>query len=231
MRNVSDDMVLEKKLLDKGFVRLVDMMGDDLRVVQAARVSYGDGSKGPEKDRRLIRFLLREKHTSPFEHVVLTFHVKAPIFVARQWLRHRTASPNEVSARYTVLKHEVYEPEVWRSQSKSNRQASEGEISEEKAALATSSFRGLVDHAFLVYDQLIEVGVARELARTVLPVGVYTEFYWTLNLHNLFKFLGLRDADDAQWEIQQYARAIVGLLEESGRVPWSVEAWREYGGR
>jgi thymidylate synthase (FAD) len=203
------DQTLE--VLDHGFVRLVDYLGGDARIVAAARVSYGEGTKTVREDRALIDYLLRHAHTSPFEQVVLTFHVKMPIFVARQWLRHRTARLNEISGRYSVMRDEFYVPrdgEV-RFQSELNKQGSSGEavpavlqqqVQQELAAGQAESYRA--------YEGLLEQGVARELARINLPLALYTEMYWQVDLHNLFHFLRLRMDDHAQYEIRVYGEAI-----------------------
>src|SRR3990167_5309308 len=182
-----------RRVLDKGFVRLVDWMGNDDSIVRAARVSYGQGIKTIEEDKKLINFLIRERHTSPLEQVTFTFHVKAPLFVFRQWHRHRTWSYNEVSARYTEMKDEFYIPETTRitKQDKKNKQGSTNEqISE--AETAVEMIRRNSDESYLIYQDLLNMGVARELARTVLPVNLYSEMFATVNLHNLMHFLKLR---------------------------------------
>lgn len=210
-------------VLDKGFVRLVDQMGSDQAIVQAARVSYGEGTKTVREDRALIDYLMRHRHTSPFEMVEFKFHVKAPLFVARQWFRHRTASVNEVSGRYSVLKGEFYEPEAFRRQAGKNKQGSEGVLLDEEAlALVKEAEKG----AYAAYQALLQKGVAREMARMVLPLSLYTEFYWKQDLHNLFHFLKLRLAPEAQREIREYARAIAAILKE--RVPLAWAAFEEH---
>ncbi|MCS6869429.1 FAD-dependent thymidylate synthase [Thermus sp.] len=210
-------------VLDKGFVRLVDVMGDDRAVVQAARVSYGEGTKTVREDAALIDYLMRHRHTSPFEMVVFKFHVKAPLFVARQWFRHRTASVNEVSGRYSVLKEEFYEPQAWRKPSGKNKQGSEGALEDPEA---TALLQGVEKEAYRAYQALLERGIAREMARIVLPLGLYTEFYWKQDLHNLFGFLKLRLAPEAQWEIREYARAVAELVK--ARVPLSWQSFEEH---
>jgi thymidylate synthase (FAD) len=204
MRNCS------RPVLDKGFVRLVDSMGDDNAIVQAARVSYGTGTKGIEADTKLIHYLMAHNHTSPFEQVVLKFHIKLPIFVMRQLVRHRTARINEVSARYTEVKDEFYIPSVDRiqGQSTTNKQGSEGILTEQVRQDALSAISVCSEGCFFVYDHLLKQGVARETARLVLPVNTYTEVYFQLDLHNLFHLLRLRDDPHSQWETQQYARAM-----------------------
>lgn len=201
----------EIKVLDKGFVRLVDYLGGDQRIVQAARVSYGAGTKTVREDKGLINYLLRNEHTSPFEQVVLTFHCKMPIFVARQWVRHRTARLNEISGRYSVMKDEFYVPEVdeMRTQDSVNKQARSGEQVE--AGLAKKWVDQMVEDQELVYrnyTEMIEGGLAREIARSNLPLSLYTEWYWQIDLHNLFHFLRLRIDPHAQYEIRVYGEAL-----------------------
>lgn len=214
-----------ERVLDHGFVRLVDFMGGDGAVVQAARVSYGQGSKGEEKDRRLIRYLIIHDHGTPFEMAVFKFHVKAPIFVARQWFRHRIGSFNEISGRYTVYDDtEFYLPGVLRKPSKENRQASVPATFENEAHLRTLMEQA-IRQSFAAYQALLEAGVARELARIVVPLATYTQFYWGVNARSLMNFLRLRLAPDAQWEIRQYARAVWNMFQD--RMPWTAEAFLE----
>jgi thymidylate synthase (FAD) len=196
--------------LDKGFVRLVDYLGGDARVVQAARVSYGAGTKTWREDAGLIDYLLRNEHTSPFEQVVLTFHIKLPIFVARQWVRHRTARLNEISGRYSVMKDDFYVPEGGdiAFQSTDNKQG-RGEALD--AAFAGEVRAGLEEgqrRAYGDYGVLVDRGIARELARINLPLSLYTEWYWQIDLHNLFRFLELRLDAHAQLEIRRYAEVL-----------------------
>jgi thymidylate synthase (FAD) len=214
---------MEIKVLDKGFVRLVDVMGDDRAIVQAARVSYGEGTKSFRQDASLIDYLMRHRHTSPFEMVEFKFHIKAPIFVVRQWFRHRTASVNEISARYSVLKDEFYVPEKFRFQSKTNKQKSEGEF-EDREALET--YLRAINESYKSYIALLDRGVAREMARSTLPVSIYTEFYWKQDLHNLFHFLKLRLGEDAQHEIREYAKAIAQIVKD--RVPLAYASFEEH---
>jgi thymidylate synthase (FAD) len=221
-----DTAVESIPVLDKGFVRLVDMMGSDLAVVEAARVSYGSGSKGEEKDRKLISYLLKHQHATPFEHAVFKFHVSCPIFVMRQWIRHRTGSFNEISARYTEVKDEFYLPETLRAPDLKNKQSSQAapHIDQAKClSLLEKSQR----QAYEVYQQLIKEGVARELARTVLPVSQYTQFYWTVNARNLMHFIDLRADAPAQWEIQRYAEALSKFY--AAKMPWTWAAFLEHG--
>jgi len=215
-------------VLDKGFVRLVDYLGGDARIVQAARVSYGEGTKTVREDRALIDYLLRNDHTSPFEMVSLTFHCKMPIFVARQWIRHRTAKVNEISARYSVMKDEFYEPspEVISLQSKNNKQG-RGEAADEALAQEfLTELRGIEKAAYTSYQKMTEAGLAREVARIGLPVNLYTEWYWTMDLHNLLRFLQLRLDPHAQWEIRQYAQAILKITKKVA--PMTCEAFEEH---
>jgi thymidylate synthase (FAD) len=216
-------------VLDKGFVRLVDYMGGDQRIVQSARVSYGAGTKSFRKDRGLIRYLLRNEHTSPFEQVELTFHTKMPIFVARQWVRHRTANLNEISGRYSVLKDEFYlpDPQYIAVQSTDNKQGRSLEpVPNEVQQLVTETLEGGQREAYRAYESLLDQGIARELARINLPVSLYTEWYWKIDLHNLFRFLALRMDDHAQYEIREYART---MFELAKRVcPIACEAFEDF---
>ncbi|MDR0387119.1 MAG: FAD-dependent thymidylate synthase [Treponema sp.] len=220
--------------LDKGFVRLVDYLGGDERVVQAARVSYGAGTRAYREDAGLIDYLLRNEHTSPFEQVVLTFHVKLPIFVARQWVRHRTARLNEISGRYSVMKDDFYVPEGGdiALQSTDNKQG-RGESLD--AALAGEIRAGLEQgqrRAYGDYGALIDKGVARELARINLPLSLYTEWYWQIDLHNLFRFLELRLDAHAQLEIRRYAEVLFEITRKvAPRCCASFERHRLHGVR
>ncbi len=216
-------------VLDHGFVRLKDSMGSDLSIVEAARVSLGQGSKGPEKDAKLIGYLLDHGHTTPFEHFVAEYHMKIPIFVARQLVRQRTARINEISMRMAELDGEeraaeFYIPSEWRSGVKGNRQSSEANagLPHEKmsAILQGCSLGGLAG-----YHALIQLGAAKEMARMALPVNLYTEWYFQLDLNNLLKLFEKRIAPDAQWETQQYARAMLALIEPL--VPVTLAAWKE----
>lgn len=211
--------------INTGYIRLVDSMGDDQSIINAARVSYhGDGQLRPEwKDDKLIKYLLKNRHTSPFEHVTLTFEVKAPIFVVRQWMRHRTWSFNEISARYVKLDEDHYKPTFWRGQSEDNKQMSDGTIDDPE--LAHQFFDSLMDYAWVTYNQLVDLGVSREQARSVLPVGVNTRFYATVNLHNLLQFVRLRDHEHAQPEIGEYARAMVQMAETVA--PRTISIWED----
>jgi thymidylate synthase (FAD) len=210
------------RVLDKGFLRLADFMGGDGSVVEAARVSMGQASKGAERDRALIAYLLEHGHHSPFEHSVFKFHVKCPIFVMRQWIRHRMASYNEISARYAEAQDEFYLPEEWRAQDRTNRQGSLPERGLDHEAL-TRALEAQVRSAYGVYRELLCAGAAREMARMVLPVNLYTQFYWTVNCRSLMNFVGLRADAHAQAETRRYAEAACGVFAE--KMPWSYEAF------
>jgi thymidylate synthase (FAD) len=223
--------------LDKGFVTLVDVMPRmvseeqktaDGAIVQMARVSYGEGTKTINEDRGLIRYLMRHTHTTPFEGVEFKFHCKMPIFVARQWIRHRTANVNEVSGRYSVLNDDFYLPQVeeLRSQSKTNKQGGDEKVEEEIAHQFLAHLKGVSDQTYDIYTDYLEEGIAREQARMILPVNLYTEWYWKIDLHNLFHFLALRCDSHAQWEIRVFAEAMRELI--TPIVPVSMEAWEDY---
>ncbi len=219
----------EFKVLNAGFVRLVDYMGGDDSIVQAARVSYGKGTKTVSDDRILLRYLLRHHHTTPFEMVELKFHVKLPIFVARQWIRHRTANVNEVSGRYSIMKDEFYVPDsqVVKKQSRRNRQ---GRAEEEvPPALRQKVIESLLEDQKLVYghyEGLLEENISRELARVNLPLALYTEWYWKIDLHNLMHFLQLRMDRHAQYEIRMYAGTMAEIVRKV--VPSAWEAFEDY---
>ena len=212
----SAEDILDKEfpVLDKGFVRLVDYMGSDARIVQAARVSYGKGTKTVREDAALIDYLLRHNHTSPFEQVVLTFHLKMPIFVARQWVRHRTGRMNEVSGRYSVMADEFYVPksEDVAHQATSNKQGRGEAFGGDEARAIIEEFTAAQQKAYEDYSAMIERGVARELSRINLPLSLYTQFYWQMDLHNLFHFLTLRLDSHAQREIRAYAQTILQVV-------------------
>src|SRR6266852_6660474 len=227
-------------VLDHGFVRVVDYMGDDAAVVQAARVSYGRGTKKVSEDRGLINYLMRHRHTTPFEMCEIKYHVKLPIFVARQWIRHRTANVNEYSARYSILDNEFYvpKPEHLAAQSKANRQGRDAVLAGKEAERV---FALLKKDAELVYEHYMEMlnegeagepldpersGLARELARMNLSLGFYTQWYWKTNLHNLMHFLSLRADAHAQYEIRAYADIMIDTLQRW--VPLAHAAFLEY---
>src|SRR5690606_2482110 len=197
-------------VLDDGFVCLVDVMGDDSAVVQAARVSYGEGTKRVSDDRTLIRYLMRHRHTTPFEMAELKFLVRVPMDTWRQWIRHRTANVNEYSTRYSeaIDSAQTTPPGAWRTQSKNNRQGSGEYLPEDVGQQLTAAERELQQHARQVYEARLAAGVAREQARKDLPLSTYTEAYWKVDLHNLLHFLSLRMDSHAQWEIRQYSITI-----------------------
>ncbi|MDR0645444.1 MAG: FAD-dependent thymidylate synthase [Elusimicrobiota bacterium] len=210
-------------VLDAGFVKLVDFMGGDLRAANSARVTFGGASKGEEKDKLLIKYLIDHAHHTPFEHSVFQFHIKCPIFVARQWMRHRMCSYNEVSARYTEVKDEFYIPAEFRAQDTNNKQGS----------LASKDFNNKelikiygesIETSYKAYKKLLDAGVAREMARGILPVAQYTQFYWTINARSLMNFITLRADGHAQYEIRVYAEAIAQIFKE--KMPWSYEAFK-----
>ena len=212
---------MEFEVLDHGFVRLVDFMGGDPAVVQAARVSVGQDSKGPERDRALIDYLLRHRHETPFEHAVFKFHVRCPIFVARQWFRHRFASYNEISGRYTEMKYEFYVPERLRRQV--SRDYRFEELPPDQSGDLIRKIADCYEDCYRLYRELLDAGVARELARIVLPLALYTEFYWTVNARSLMNFLSLRAEAHAQQEIRAYADVIMDVFRE--KMPWTYEAF------
>lgn len=211
-----------RPVLDKGFVRLVSFMGGDQGVVDSARVSYGGKSRGEEADRKLIAYLLKHKHETPFEHSVFQFHVSCPIFVMRQWIRHRIASYNEISARYTEVKDEFYIPDKWRAQDIKNKQGSVAAPALDHADL-TRKFEAQLQASLKLYREMLAAGVAREMARMILPVNAYTQFYWTINARSLMNFVTLRADVHAQWEIQQYAEALAAYFQE--KMPWTYDAF------
>lgn len=215
-------------VLDHGFVRLVDHMGDDMAVVRSARVSYDAEPRGDGSDEKLINYLYRNRHTSPFEAVSFTFEVKAPIFVFRQWHRHRTWSYNEVSARYTALPDEFYVPEVAQitTQHSSNKQM-RTEDQNEQAVNIQQAMARIGKEAHSIYNALMALDCPRELARSVLPVSTYSRMFASVDLHNLFHFLRLRLHEHSQYEIRVYAQAMLELIEPI--VPVSVAAFKEYG--
>ena len=206
----------EIQVLNKGFVRLIDHMGSDLSVVNAARVSFGKvKATFEEGDAKLVDYLAEHEHTSPFRHTALTLHVKAPIFVFRQWMKHRIGSEfNEISGRYVEFpEDEFFVPEVFRRQAKVNKQGSEGAIDEANQTRALETYLGSCRSAVAHYKELLALGVCREQARCVLPLGLYSEVYWTVSLQAVAHFIRLRADAHAQWEIQQYAAAVRAVVE------------------
>jgi thymidylate synthase (FAD) len=220
-------MIAERTVLDHGYVRLLDRMGDDWTPVQAARVSTDGSLRGPDSDRKLLTFLLRSGHTSPFEMVELLWEIKLPIFVRAQWDRHRTANKNEFSGRYSNFTDpEFYVPKEFRKPHPRNPQMTvPGDFNHE--ALGQLMLEHCDDAAQL-YQNLLGVGVGRELARLVLPQNVYTKMWWKNDMHNTLHFLNLRAAEDAQWEIQEYARAMEDIM--TGELPEIMKVWRDLKG-
>ena len=230
--------ILDKQFpcIDKGFVRLVDYMGGDDAIVQAARVSYGAGTKSVNEDRGLIRYLMRHLHTTPFEMVELKFHVKLPIFVARQWIRHRTANVNEYSGRYSIMKDEFYipSPDAIHFQSTKNKQGRDENVEDStRREVPAATRKNIIEEliaeqsaAYNNYEQLLELNIARELVRINLPVSLYTEWYWKIDLHNLFHFLRLRIDAHAQYEIRVYAEAMAEITKCVA--PLAYEAFEDY---
>ncbi|MDE2343669.1 MAG: FAD-dependent thymidylate synthase [Betaproteobacteria bacterium] len=223
-------------VLDHGFVRVIDYMGDDAAVVQAARVSYGRGTRKFSEDEGLIRYLMRHRHSTPFEMCEIKLHVKLPIFVARQWIRHRTANVNEYSARYSVMDREFYipAPEHLAAQSTANRQGRGDVLEGDEAAEVLALLRDDANRNYAHYELMLNEtgadparkGLARELARMNLTLNAYTQWYWKTDLHNLFHFLSLRADPHAQYEIRAYAEAMLGITR--AWVPASCRAFEEY---
>lgn len=228
------------KVLDKGFVRVIDYMGNDAAVTQSARVSYGKGTKMLNQDKGLINYLMRHRHTTPFEMCEIKFHIKLPIFIARQWIRHRTANVNEYSARYSILSKEFYipEPEQLAVQSTMNKQGRGETLNPEESARVLELLRSDSEQCYDHYQEMLNEdsnenildenrsGLARELARMNLTMNYYTEWYWKVDLHNLFHFLSLRADSHAQYEIQAYAETMLDLVKKW--VPLSYEAFMKY---
>ena len=216
-------------VLDHGLIRVVDYMGDDRAITQAARVSYGAGTKHVSSDEGLIRYLMRHWHSTPFEMCEIKLHVKLPVFVARQWIRHRTANVNEYSARYSILDREFYipAPEHLAAQSKQNNQGRGETLQGEEAARVLDILKGDSVRAYDHYEAMLsqdgQAGLARELARMNLPANVYTQWYWKVDLHNLFHFLRLRADPHAQYEIRVYADAICEVVKD-----WVPMAWAAF---
>ncbi len=236
LRAVSEGMEAElyraHPVLDHGFVRVIDYMGDDAAIVQAARVSYGAGTRHVSNDEGLIRYLMRHWHSTPFEMCELKLHVKLPVFVARQWIRHRTANVNEYSARYSILDREFYipAPEQLAAQSSVNNQGRGTVLAGEEAArvlaLLKSDAGQMYDHYEAMLSTEGQQGLARELARMNLPMNIYTQWYWKVDLHNLFHFLRLRADAHAQYEIRVYAETIARLV--AAWVPLAYRAFEDY---
>ena len=219
-------------VLDHGFIRVIDYMGDDSAIVQAARVSYGAGTKHVQNDEGLIRYLMRHWHSTPFEMCEIKLHVKLPVFVARQWIRHRTANVNEYSARYSILDREFYipAPEQLAAQSTVNNQGRGEVLTGEEAARVLDLLKSDANRAYDHYEAMLsqdgQQGLARELARMNLPANIYTQWYWKVDLHNLFHFLRLRADPHAQYEIRVYAEAIAACVKDW--VPLAYAAFEDY---
>ncbi|MGB8621601.1 MAG: FAD-dependent thymidylate synthase [Paracoccaceae bacterium] len=236
LRAVSDGMEAHlykaQPVLDHGFVRVIDYMGDDAAICQAARVSYGRGTKSVSNDAGLIRYLMRHWHSTPFEMCEVKFHVKLPVFVARQWIRHRTANVNEYSARYSILDREFYipAPDDLAAQSTTNNQGRGDMLQGEEAARVLEILKSDSTRAYDHYEEMIsqegQQGLARELARMNLPANIYTQWYWKVDLHNLFHFLRLRADAHAQYEIRVYADAICDIVADW--VPAAFKAFEDY---
>ena len=228
---------MKKQVLDKGFVEVIDSLGSDLTVVNSARVSFGKRKEVYDKsDRALVKFLAKHKHFSPFRHMVVQFHLKAPEFVMRQWYKHvvgaETTSSyptkdhawNEISGRYTPVS-DYYIPEVWRKQSQDNKQASEGELNDLQQKRMTHLYERYLLDVERVYETMIQTGMAKEQARVVLPLSQYTEVYWTASFQAIMNFIDLRDEKTAQWEIQQYAKCLKEMMYDI--YPETVKIWSE----
>lgn len=213
------------KILDKGFVTLIDRMGNDQRVLDSARVSTGSISKGVERDRGLIRYLMMNKHETPFEKIIFEFHVRIPLYIGEQVLRHRISSFNKESGRYKELKTDFYVPKIFRGQDDKNKQSSKGMVSAHIEAHNT--YLDAIVQSEKAYKKLIEFGVVRELSRGVLPTSTFTEFYWTINFRSLMNFLKLRLDEHAQWEIQELARGLKEIIDSLDDIKWTVEIFEE----
>ena len=222
-------------ILDRGFIRVIDYLGDDAAIVQAARVSYGKGTKSVSQDEGLIRYLMRHWHSTPFEMCELKLHVKLPIFVARQWIRHRTANVNEMSARYSILDNEFYipAPHDLAAQSQVNNQGRGTVLTGTEAQTVLDMLRDEAARSYSTYEELMredpeagKLGLARELARMNLPTNIYTQWYWKVDLHNLFHFLRLRADAHAQFEIRAYAEVICDIVKSW--VPLAYRAFEDY---
>lgn len=228
VKEIDDLLEQEFKVLDHGFVRVIDYMGSDNSIVQSARVSYGKGTKQISQDEALIKYLMRHHHTTPFEMCEIKFHVKLPIFIARQWIRHRTANVNEYSARYSILDHEFYipQPEQVAKQSGDNKQGSGESFDADASKEIIDSLTADSNLVYSHYEKFIEQGLAREIARTNLTLNYYTQFYWKIDLHNLLHFLRLRADKHAQYEIRVYAEVMLDIIKKW--VPLTYNAFVEY---
>ncbi len=228
VKEIDEILFEEHKVLDHGFIRVVDYMGSDSAIVQAARVSYGKETKQISQDEALIKYLMRNHHTTPFEMCEMKFHVKLPIFVARQWIRHRTANVNEYSARYSILDNEFYipRPEQVAKQSDNNKQGSGEAFDSHTSKEIIDSLTNDSNLVYSHYGKFIQQGLAREIARTNLMLNYYTQFYWKIDLHNLLHFLKLRADKHAQYEIRVYAEVMLDIIKKG--VPMAYSAFVEY---
>ncbi len=228
VKEIDEILYEEHKVLDHGFIRVMDYMGSDSAIVQAARVSYGKGTKQISQDEALIKYLMRHHHTTPFEMCEIKFHVKLPIFVARQWIRHRTANVNEYSARYSILDNKFYtpKPEQVAKQSDNNKQGSGEAFDPDTSREIIDSLTNDSNLVYSHYEKFIEQGLAREIARTNLTLNYYTQFYWKIDLHNLLHFLKLRADKHAQYEIRVYAEVMLDIIKKW--VPLAYNAFVEY---
>ena len=228
---------MKKQVLNKGFVEVIDSLGTDLTVVNSARVSFGKRKEIYDKsDRALVRYLAKHKHFSPFRHMVVQFHLKAPEFVMRQWYKHvvgiETTSSyptkdhawNEISGRYTPVS-DYYIPEIWRKQSQDNKQASEGELDKLQQKRMSHLYERYLFEVERVYDTMVDAGMAKEQARVVLPLSQYTEVYWTASFQAIMNFIELRDETTAQWEIQEYAKCLKEMMYDI--YPETIKIWSE----
>jgi thymidylate synthase (FAD) len=229
------------KVLDSGFIRVMDYMGDDTAIIQSARVSYGEGTKKVSNDKGLIRYLMKNWHTTPFEMCEIKLHIKLPIFIARQWIRHRTANVNEYSARYSILDKEFYipKPQHMSSQSTTNKQGRGGNLSKKDTERFLKILKDDAERNYKHYEDMLnenqsgeiknddKTGLSRELARINLTLNTYTQWYWKIDLHNLLHFLYLRDDPHAQYEIQSYAEIILNKIVKRW-VPYTYDAFKEF---
>lgn len=229
IKEMDEILGLEFPILDKGFIRVIDYMGNDASIVQAARTSYGKGTKSKMDDKELIRYLLRHDHTTPFEMAELKLHLKVPMDAWRHWIRHRTANVNEYSTRYSIAIEDKQEtnPDKWRLQAKRNKQGSEGFLDAEKGKILSQQERDLHEHASQVYHHRLDLGVAREQARKDLPLSTYTTAYWKIDSHNLMHFLYLRMDKAAQLEIRTYANFIGNEIMPRW-LPITWDAFKDY---
>ena len=229
--------MIKSDVLDKGFIEVVDSLGNDLTVVNSARVSFGKRKeKWDKSDERLVRYLAKHKHYSPFRHLQVQFHIKAPEFVMRQWYKHvvgiETTSNssakdhawNEISGRYVEVE-DFYHPSVWRKQSDDNKQASEGVLDDLQQKRMNDTYNELMRQVEMAYDRMIDVGIAKEQARIVLPLNQYTEVYWTASFQAIMNFIELRNEKTSQWEIQEYAKVLLEQMKEV--FPKTTELWSE----